>query len=303
MDLPSFDVEKAKRILEAALLTASEPLELTDLSKLFNGELGKDVLRRMLSELEQDWNDRTIELVSVASGWRFRARPEYQQFLDRLDRQRAPRYSRAVMETLAIIAYQQPVTRGDTEEIRGVVVSSNIIKALEARGWIDTVGHREVPGRPELFGTTRLFLDHLNLRSLEELPPLEELGQLVETLAPDGSGELPDDVAVANEDAFMEGETAESAQVDSADAEMESSDASEAIVDDDVVSDEEVVIETEAAESTDVESAHADSTHDESEISDDVEVNNVQAENKDEAESDDKSSGENGTAAPDNQSH
>jgi segregation and condensation protein B len=184
MDSPSFDRQEIKRILEAALLTASEPLPISDLRNLFAEELSSDALRDILSEMAQDWQGRSVELVNVASGWRFRARPEYHRFLERLNPQKPPRYSRAVMETLAIIAYKQPVTRGDIEDIRGIVVSTNLIKALEARGWIDIVGHREVPGRPELFATTKQFLDDLNLRSLTELPPLEDLGQLVEMVAP-----------------------------------------------------------------------------------------------------------------------
>ena len=166
------------------MLTASEPLPVSDLKNLFAEEPSSDLLREILSELAQDWQGRGVELVNVASGWRFRARPDYHQFLERLNPQKPPRYSRAVLETLAIIAYKQPVTRGDIEDIRGIVVSTNLIKALEARGWIDVVGHREVPGRPELFATTRQFLDDLNLRSLTELPPLEDLGQLVEMVAP-----------------------------------------------------------------------------------------------------------------------
>jgi len=183
-------LQEVKRVIEAALLTAGEPLALADLKKLFDDELGNDTLRDILDELAHDWEGRSVELVNVASGWRFRARPEYQRYLERLNPQKPPRYSRAVMETLAIIAYRQPVTRGDVEDIRGVVVSTNIIKALEARGWIDVVGHREVPGRPELFATTRQFLDDLNLRSLTELPPLEDLGQLVESVAHGAQVEL-----------------------------------------------------------------------------------------------------------------
>jgi segregation and condensation protein B len=141
-----------------------------------------------------------VELTQVASGWRFRARPEIQKFIERVNPQKPPRYSRAVLETLAIIAYRQPCTRGDIEEIRGVVVSPNIIKALEARGWIEIVGHKEVPGRPELFATTRGFLDDLNLASLEELPPLDDLGSLVETgqavAAPAAAVERPDAEAI-----------------------------------------------------------------------------------------------------------
>jgi len=156
---------------------------LAELRKLFEDELSADALRRILDELRADWEGRGAELTQVASGWRFRARPEMQQFLDRLNPQKPPRYSRAVLETLAIIAYRQPVTRGEIEEIRGVVVSANIIKALEARGWVEVVGHKEVPGRPELLATTKAFLDDLNVSSLAELPALDDLGSLVEKAA------------------------------------------------------------------------------------------------------------------------
>jgi segregation and condensation protein B len=179
--MQNFDMGYIKTVLETALLTSAEPLPYAELKKLFDEELSTDTLRRVLEELRHDWQGRGVELVQVASGWRFRARPEYQKFIDRLNPQKPPRYSRAVLETLAIIAYRQPCTRGDIEEIRGVVVSSNIIRALEARGWIDVVGHKEVPGRPELFATTRTFLDDLNLGSLEELPPLDDLASLVDT--------------------------------------------------------------------------------------------------------------------------
>jgi segregation and condensation protein B len=177
----NLDLSHVKHVLETALLTADEPLTLADLKKLFDEELANETLRKVLEDLRADWEGRGIELVSVASGWRFRARVESQKFLDRLDPQKPPKYSRAVLETLAIIAYRQPVTRGDIEDIRGVTVSSNILKSLEARGWIDVVGHREVPGRPALYATTKGFLDDLNLRSLEELPSLDDLGSLVES--------------------------------------------------------------------------------------------------------------------------
>src|SRR5512140_2085362 len=174
---------EAKTVLEAALLAAQEPLTLADLRRLFEDDLGADTLRRLLDELREAWQDRGVELVNLASGWRFQTRPEFQQYLDRLAHDKPPRYSRAVMETLAIIAYRQPVTRGDIEDIRGVTVSTNVIKSLEARGWIDTVGYREVPGRPALYATTKSFLDDLGLRSLQELPPLEPISSTLD-LAP-----------------------------------------------------------------------------------------------------------------------
>lgn len=180
---PLVDLARAKQVLETALLTAQEPLPVSELRRLFADELDAEPLRRLLDELREEWSGKGVELVSVASGWRFQARPELQPFLDRMNPQKPPRYSRAVMETLAIVAYRQPVTRGDIEEVRGVTVSSQIIKTLEGRGWIEVVGHRDVPGRPELFGTTRQFLDDLGLRSLEELPPLEDLGSLVDQQA------------------------------------------------------------------------------------------------------------------------
>ena len=173
----------AKTVLEAALLAAQEPLTPADLRRLFEDDVGIDTLRRLLDELREAWQGRGVELVNLASGWRFQTRPEYQQYLERLSQDKPPRYSRAVMETLAIIAYRQPVTRGDIEDIRGVTVSTNVIKSLEARGWIDAVGHREVPGRPALYATTKTFLDDLGLRSLQELPPLEQISSTLE-LAP-----------------------------------------------------------------------------------------------------------------------
>ncbi len=169
------DLALVKRVLEAALLSASEPLSVQQLKRLFAGELDVESLRRILGELKEEWAERTVELTSVASGWRFRVKPEYQKFLDRISSEKPPRYSRAVLETLAIIAYRQPATRGDIEDIRGVAVSPPTLKALEERGWIDVVGYRETPGRPALFATTRKFLDDLNLRSLDELPALAEL--------------------------------------------------------------------------------------------------------------------------------
>jgi segregation and condensation protein B len=170
----------AKKILEAALLASQEPVGLNELKRLFDNEIGPDTLKNLLEELRADWSGRAVELVAVASGWRFQTSAEFQPYISRLNPEKPPRYSRAVMETLAIIAYRQPVTRGDIEDIRGVVVSSQIIQTLENRGWIDTVGHRETPGRPALYATTRRFLDELGLRSLQELPPLEEVAKTLQ---------------------------------------------------------------------------------------------------------------------------
>ena len=197
--MPTSDLQHMKTVVEAVLLTSQEPLPVSELKKLFDEAPPTDVLRRVLEELRRDWQGRGVELTQVASGWRFRARPEIQKYIERVNPQKPPRYSRAVLETLAIIAYRQPCTRGDIEEIRGVVVSPNIIKALEARGWIEIVGHKEVPGRPELFATTRGFLDDLNLTSLEALPPLDDLGSLVETVqtaAAPAAVEQPDAEAI-----------------------------------------------------------------------------------------------------------
>jgi segregation and condensation protein B len=163
---------EAKRVLETALICAAQPLPLPEMKALFAGEVGSDTLRRMLDELVNDWQDRGVELVALATGWRFQSRPELRPFLDRLHPEKPPRYSRAAMETLAIVAYRQPVTRGDIEDIRGVTVSSLIVKQLEDRGWIEAIGYREAPGRPALFATTRQFLDDLGLASLDQLPPI-----------------------------------------------------------------------------------------------------------------------------------
>ena len=172
--------EDFKRVLETALLVAAEPLPLADLKKLFDQEFDDETWRTLLDDLRRDWANRGIELVQLATGWRFQTRPEYQEFLDRLKNERPPKYSRAVLETLAIIAYRQPVTRGDIEDIRGVQVSPNVLKTLESRGWVDTVGHRDAPGRPALYATTKKFLDDLGLRSLSELPPLTEIERVMD---------------------------------------------------------------------------------------------------------------------------
>lgn len=167
--------ESIKRILEGALLIAGEPLPAASLARMFEPALDPSVVAELLDELRGDWTGRQVELVEVAGGWRFQGTRALQAFVDRLSPEKPPRYSRAVMETLAIIAYQQPVTRGDIEAIRGVAVSTNVVKSLEDRQWVEVVGHRETPGRPALYATTKTFLDDLGLRSLSELPPLSEL--------------------------------------------------------------------------------------------------------------------------------
>ena len=170
----------AKRVLETALLCAAQPLSVRELRQLFNDELGADTLKTLLQDVQDDWTQRGIELVQVASGWRMQSRPEMRDFLDRLHPEKPPKYSRAAMETLAIIAYRQPVTRGDMEDIRGVTINSLVLKQLEDRGWIEVIGHRETVGRPMLYATTKQFLDDLGVASLDQLPPLESPGGVSE---------------------------------------------------------------------------------------------------------------------------
>jgi segregation and condensation protein B len=182
-------------VLEAALLAAQQPIPIVELRKMFDEEIGADTIRRLLEELREAWKDRGVELVSTASGWRFQTRATLHKYLERINPEKPPRYSRAVLETLAIIAYRQPVTRGDIEDIRGVTVSTEVIKRLEDRGWIDVVGHKEVPGRPALYATTKTFLDDVGLLSLHELPPLDEIVKSLEhTSIPPAA---PDQVAAA----------------------------------------------------------------------------------------------------------
>ena len=170
----------AKRVLETALLCAAQPLSVRELRQLFNDELGADTLKTLLQDVQDDWTQRGIELVQVASGWRMQSRPEMRDFLDRLHPEKPPKYSRAAMETLAIIAYRQPVTRGDMEDIRGVTINSLVLKQLEDRGWVEVIGHRETVGRPMLYATTKQFLDDLGVASLDQLPPLESPGAVSE---------------------------------------------------------------------------------------------------------------------------
>ena len=171
----------ARRVLETALICAGQPLTLKDMRTLFNDEVGTDTLRALLSDLQLEWAQRGVELACLASGWRLQSRPEMREYLDRLHPEKPPKYTRAALETLAIIAYRQPVTRGDMEDIRGVTINSQILKQLEDRGWIEVIGHRETAGRPALFSTTRQFLDDLGLASLDQLPALD---------SPGGSGDI-----------------------------------------------------------------------------------------------------------------
>ena len=187
----------AKRVLETALICAQQPLLVRGMRVLFNEEIGADTVKILLLELQQDWAFKGVELVNVASGWRFQSRPEMREYLDRLSPEKPPKYTRAVLETLAIIAYRQPATRGDMEDIRGVTINTLILKQLEDRGWIEVIGHRESAGRPALFATTRLFLDDLGIESLNQLPELGPLqDHLVESLdmgsdSTDSQPELP----------------------------------------------------------------------------------------------------------------
>jgi segregation and condensation protein B len=182
----------AKRVLETALICSQQPLPLRELRVLFNDELGADTIKALLADLQDDWAQRGVELVQVATGWRFQSRPPMREYLDRLHPEKPPKYTRAVLETLAIIAYRQPVTRGDMEEIRGVTINTQILKQLEDRGWVEAIGHREAPGRPALYATTKQFLDDLGLESLDQLPMLESPAQQAELLASLGQ---PDDAA------------------------------------------------------------------------------------------------------------
>lgn len=206
----------AKRVLETALICSQQALQVRDMRALFNDGLGVDTIKHLLTELQQDWTQRGVELVCVATGWRFQSRPEMREYLDRVHPEKPPRYSRATLETLAIIAYRQPVTRGDMEDIRGVTINSLLLKQLEERGWVEVIGHREAAGRPALYATTKHFLDDLGLESLDQLPlmeaPLQQAGILdvlneVQDALPGGEGEaapagLPG-VAGASDELFV----------------------------------------------------------------------------------------------------
>src|SRR5690606_27664825 len=267
---------EAKRIIEAALLCADQPLTVPMLRRLFDDEISADTVRNLLAELTVDWQDRSVQLVGVASGWRFQSRPEFARYLERLGNERAPRYSRATLETLAIIAYRQPVTRGDIEEIRGVTVSTGVVKTLEERGWIEVIGHKEVLGRPALFGTTRRFLDDLGLRSLDELPPLAGIGDeqagaalfeqqvmALDDAAPDPGGSLepaPAPEAGEASEPGTDGTTAGEANLDDAGLDKAGPDATDL---DDADLDEAVRIEAVRDEAARIESIRDETGRDE----------------------------------------
>jgi len=217
----------AKRVLETALLCAAQPLSVRELRQLFNDELGADTLKTLLQDVQDDWTQRGIELVQVASGWRMQSRPEMRDFLDRLHPEKPPKYSRAAMETLAIIAYRQPVTRGDMEDIRGVTINSLVLKQLEDRGWVEVIGHRETVGRPMLYATTKQFLDDLGVASLDQLPPLESPGGVSEFFNTASTDEVdPAQMPMLLEDAAVT--LADSLQPSSQDLPLDPSDESPA---------------------------------------------------------------------------
>lgn len=189
----------AKRVLETSLLCAQQPLSVRDMRALLDDMVSSDSIKLMLSDLQKEWSLRGVELVALASGWRFQSRPEMRQFLDRLHPEKPPRYARATLETLAIIAYRQPVTRGDIEDIRGVTVNSLTIKQLEDRGWIEAIGHRDTVGRPALLATTRHFLDDFGLESLDQLPLLGVVAPAFEDLL-GGADRVPSELGFGNTD-------------------------------------------------------------------------------------------------------
>ena len=207
---------QAKRVLETALLCSTQPVTLRDMRVLFDDALGADTLKALLEELQLDWAERGLELVSVATGWRFQSRPELRIYLDKLNPEKPPKYTRAVMETLAIIAYRQPVTRGDMEGIRGVTINTQIIKQLEDRGWVEVIGHRESVGRPGLYATTRHFLDDLGLSSLDQLPLLSSVEGQADLLASLNPPEADaSQASLSLEDAIEAAETTETQTAES----------------------------------------------------------------------------------------
>ena len=208
------NTSEAKRVLETALICSQQPLSVREMRTIFNDMVGADTLKELLQEIALEWTTKGVELVQVASGWRFQSRPEMREYLDRLHPEKPPRYTRATLETLAIIAYRQPVTRGDMEDIRGVTINSLLIKQLEDRGWVEVIGHREAVGRPALFATTKQFLDDLGLTSLDQLPTINHPGSqgadaldpFMEAIAPsleDSAPPIPETLQEDLEDAQL----------------------------------------------------------------------------------------------------
>ena len=193
----------AKCVLETALICAAQPLQVREMEVLFYGVLSADTIKELLHQLQDDWAVRGVELVHVANGWRFQSRPAMREFLDRLHPEKPPKYTRATLETLAIIAYRQPVTRGDMEDIRGVTINSLLLKQLEERGWVEVIGHRETVGRPALYATTRQFLDDLGVESLDQLPILS---------SGEGEGAMLEQIEFGLSDSVAAGEVADSTQ-------------------------------------------------------------------------------------------
>ena len=215
------NTQEAKIVLETALICAQEPLKLGELRKLFADGLSADTVRALLEDLRSEWSGRGVELVALASGWRFQSKPAMRNFLDRLHPEKPPKYSRAVLETLAIIAYRQPVTRGDIEEIRGVTVNTQVVKQLEDRNWIEVIGHRDVPGRPALYATTKQFLDDLGLKALDELPPLEDpAAQLDGTPLAQHAIEFPESASQEFDEAGKTGEAQVAGAADAAEHDL-----------------------------------------------------------------------------------
>lgn len=224
---------QAKRVLETALLCASQPVSVRDLRVLFADALGADTVKQLLEDLQLDWAQRGLELVPVASGWRFQSRPELREYLDRMHPEKPPKYTRAVLETLAIIAYRQPVTRGDMEDIRGVTINSQILKQLEDRGWVEVIGHRETVGRPGLYATTKQFLDDLGLTSLDQLPLLQSVDMQTSFLAGvHGDGDEPVQAALSLDEALAELPDDTVLPLDAAETTQPEASPAEAIVED-----------------------------------------------------------------------
>ncbi|CAD6535480.1 Segregation and condensation protein B [Paraburkholderia hiiakae] len=261
------NTQEAKIVLETALICTQEPLKIGELRKLFADDISADTVRNLLEDLRHEWSGRGVELVGLASGWRFQSKPAMRTYLERLHPEKPPRYSRAVLETLAIIAYRQPVTRGDIEEIRGVTVNTQVVKQLEDRNWIEVIGHRDVPGRPALYATTREFLDDLGLKSLDELPPLDDpSSQFGEQLLAQHAIEFPDSAAAQLVGEVQSEAAADAAGAEDAVAQSEASDVETSGQTDSEPHDTEEAREMAAANVAYAADASGDAVHDETSL-------------------------------------